>query len=148
MRRWLLPLIFMFACADKDPKLEAINQAAHLTTRQLIAGLNAKNMGVLASVLVTTSTTGSGPRALTEDEMNLLVFPGPPYTYGSNGKPGYMLLKRGKDETLAVRLIPVGDTFKVLATRRPLSSYQAELENRPGPATPGVDVMSFFVRPE
>jgi hypothetical protein len=133
-------------CEDKPAEAPPIAALADLTTRQLIAGLNAKSSKVLAGLIVLTSTTGGPPRPLREAELPLLVYPKGPFEYEGAGKPGLMVLRDGKKEKRAIRLIRVGDAMKVLAVNESFSSYAAR-ESGAAPAI-AVDarVVSFVNR--
>lgn len=107
------------SCVEEPVETQGppIAALADLTTRQLIAGLNAKNTAVLAGLIVVTSTAGGPPRPLTQAELPLLVYAEGPFEYEGAGKPGTMVLKDGKKEKRVLRLIRVGDQMKVLAVR-------------------------------
>lgn len=102
-----------------DPKIAAL---ADLTTRQLIAGLNAKNTTVLAGLIVLTSTAGGAPRPLTPNEMQKLVYPNGPFEYDSAGQPGTIVLRDGAKTKRVVRLVRAGEGFKVLASSESLGA--------------------------
>jgi hypothetical protein len=129
MRRvaFVLGLLFATGIACEDPPVEdreRIAAEADLTTRQLIAGLNAKNREVLSTLLVVTSTTGGPPRALNASELASVLYPEGPFEYVGAGKPGSMLLRDGSSAKQSIRLVKVGEKMKVLATSSPLAGVQ------------------------
>ncbi|MCK6546795.1 hypothetical protein L6R52_13170 [Myxococcota bacterium] len=98
-----------------DPK-ERVAAQADLTTRQLIAALNAKSRDALAPLVVVTSTTGGPPRALRSDERARLAIPDGTVEYLGAGKPGEMLLRDATGAKRSVTLVEVGGALKALAT--------------------------------
>ena len=130
MRRvaFVLGLLFASVIACEDPPIEdreRIAAEADLTTRQLIAGLNAKNRDVLSTLLVVTSTTGGPPRALTPNELASVLYPDGPFEYVGAGKPGSMLLRDGSGAKQSIKLVKVAEKMKVLATSEPLAGAAA-----------------------
>jgi hypothetical protein len=110
------------ACKSAEDEQDRIARLADLTTRQLIAGLNAGNNEVLAKLIVITSTTGGPPRALRSGEVGHLVYSPPPYEYLGAGKPGTIELRDGAKDKRIVRLIQVGKEMKVIASsERPVA---------------------------
>jgi hypothetical protein len=109
-------LLGALACKSPEDAGDRIARLASVTTRQLIAGLNANNNEVLAQLIVVTSTTGGPPRGLRAGEARHLVYPPPPYEYLGPGKPGTIELRDGKKEKRIVRLIKVGEEMKVLGS--------------------------------
>lgn len=118
----LLPILLfaVSACNSDLSDEELVAAKADQTLRNLIAGMNAKNLPVLQKLLVVTSTTGGKPRALRGVELKQVVFNHPPYTYAGPGKPGTMLIKDGQGGRHAVRMIVLDDALKVVAARRSL----------------------------
>lgn len=117
----------------KPTAAETTAALGDLATRQLIAGLNAKNATVLANLIVLTSTTGGPPRPLRAEEMERLVYPAGPFEYQGVGQPGTIVLTDGAKMKRVVRLIRSGEGFKALARSEPAS-----------PMTPNVRVLNIF----
>lgn len=138
---WALLLVIPALGCPAEPPTgnELIAAKADLTTRQLVAGLNAKNATVLGTLTVLTSTSGSGPRPLTKSELDRLMLPDPPYEQLGPGPPGLMLLRDGKQRKRAVRLIVVGPDLKVLAQKVPLSQYLSVEQGQAVAGVPGAD---------
>lgn len=111
-----------------DPK-DRVAAQADLTTRQLIAALNAKSREALAPLVVVTSTTGGPPRALDADELGRLAIPDGTVEYLGAGKPGEMQLRDATGAKRIVKLVDVRGSLKALATSEALA--------------PGVDVRVF-----
>ena len=145
MRRAALLLLVLFACTVPTTDEDRIAAKADLTTRQLIAGLNAKNTPVLAKLIVVTSTAGGKPRALTKTEQAQLVYPNSPFEYLGSGEPGTVLLRDGRGAKRAVRLIVVEDELKVLATKEKYSTYTARETNAAIGSSVDADVVSFLL---
>lgn len=120
-----LPLVFVclfaFGCKAELSTEEVVAAKADQTLRNLIAGMNARKLEVLQSLIVMTSTTGGPPRPLRAAELNQIVFPKPPYMYAGPGAPGTMRVRDGAGTKHEVRLIEVGTGLKVVAARRPLT---------------------------
>jgi hypothetical protein len=111
-------------CEDAPTdRRDQVASAADLTTRQLIAALNAKSQDALAPLVVITSTTGGPPRALRPDELERVMTPEPPFEYVGAGKPGTMVIQDGAKQKRVLRLIEVGSALRVLATNEALSAY-------------------------
>jgi hypothetical protein len=123
----LLGLVGGLACKTAEDDKDRIARLADLTTRQLIAGLNANNTEVLAKLVVVTSTTGGPPRLLRNDEAKRLDYPPPPYEQLGPGKPGTMDLRDGQKQKRIVRLIPFGGEIKVLGSTAHPSSLGGAL---------------------
>jgi hypothetical protein len=121
---------------------ELVAAKADQTLRQLMAGMNARKLEVLGSLLVLTSTTGGAPRALRPDELDKVVFPKPPFTYAGPGKPGYLQVRDGDGAKHQVHLVVLGGDLKVVAKRSPLGGLGAGLPM----ALPGADaqVVTFL----
>lgn len=133
----VLATIAAHACKVPEEEQDRVAAAADLTTRQLLAGLNARNAEVLADLVVVTSTAGGPPRPLSAHERTRLVYPEPPYEYLGAGRSGTMHLLDGKRTKRAVELIRSGARMKVLGHREPLATYQAAEQGRPVPTVPG-----------
>ena len=115
--------VFIAGCHDEKPEGQALVAAqANQTTRQLIAGLNAKNPSVLRSLIVMTSTAGV-IRAPTAQEIETLVSPETPLKQLGAGEPGTMRIEDGDGKSLTLRLIKHGDGIKVLGSSEPLATY-------------------------
>jgi hypothetical protein len=136
------------ACKEGAKPVDADAAArADQTTRQLIAGLNAKNATVLAGLIVLTSTAGGTPRPLRSDELGRLAYPDGPFDYQGAGKPGTMVLTDGKKMKRVIRLIRVGADFKVLGSSEPYATYAArELGAAPGATLGDARVISIMTR--
>lgn len=140
----LLVLAVAPGCDDPpEDERDRVAAAADLTTRQLIAALNAENKPALAPLLVITSTTGGPPRALTADELGRVMVPQPPFEYVGAGKPGTMVLADQAKQKRIVRLVTVGDRLRVLASSEPLAAYLRR-ETGESPVDTGVRVVSVF----
>lgn len=139
--KWAFLLVIpALGCPAEAPKGdELIAAKADLTTRQLIAGMNANNPTVLAGLTVITSTTGGGPRALSSAELSRLMLPNPPFEQLGPGPPGLMLLRDGKQQKRALRLIVVQGELRALAERMPMSRYVAREQGQAPIAVPGAD---------
>ena len=114
--------LLVVGCKSKPEGDELVAAKADQTLRQLIAGMNARKLEVLQSLLVVTSTTGGPPRALRAEELDRVVFPKPPFAYAGPGKPGYLLMKDGDGSKHAVHLVVLGEELKVVAKRTGLSA--------------------------
>lgn len=146
MRRWMWGLaLVLFGCKADMTEQELIAAKADQTTRQLIAGLNAKNTTVLASLIVVTNAAGGKPRKLEPAEAEHLVYPNPPYEYVGSGAPGTMVVRDGRGQKRAVRLIVLEDQLRVLATKEKLSAYTARETGAPVAAGVDADVVSFLL---
>lgn len=147
MRRALVVLaaLALAACKADMTEQELIAAKADQTTRQLIAGLNAKNTTVLSSLIVVTNAEGGAPRALAKDEADQLVYPNPPYEYVGSGKPGTMVVRDGRGQKRAVRLIVLDDALKVLASKEKYSTYTARETGEAVAAPIDADVVSFLL---
>ena len=125
MRRVLVVLALTaslgLACNAERTEKEIVAAKADQTLRQLIAGMNAKKLPVLQTLLVVTSTTGGPPRALRDAELKQVVFPNPPYLYAGPGGPGYMQVRDGQGQKHRVKLIVLGEKLKVVARRSTLA---------------------------
>jgi len=123
--RWMglaLVGLLAFGCKSEPEGDELVAAKADQTLRQLIAGMNARKLEVLQSLLVVTSTTGGAPRALRRDELERVIFPKPPFAYAGPGKPGYLLVRDGDGAKHAVHLVVLGEDLKVVAKRTGLSA--------------------------
>ncbi len=122
-RRFLVVLgcLFAFGCKAELSKEQVVAAKADQTLRNLMTGMNARELDVLQSVIVITSTTGGAPRKLRDQELKQVVFPKPPFAYAGPGTPGTMQLRDGGGTKHLVSLIEVGEGLKVLARRRPLA---------------------------
>lgn len=114
-------LAALLACKGEPTGDELIAAKADQTLRQLLAGMNAKNLPVMQKLLVITSTTGGRPRPLTDAEMRSVVFPHPPYSYAGPGAPGYMTVKDGQGTRHAVHMVVLDEALKVVARREKLA---------------------------
>ncbi len=141
----LLLALTGFACKGDMTEQELIAAKADQTTRQLIAGLNAKNTTVLASLIVVTNASGGKPRKLEATEAEKLVYPQPPYEYVGSGEPGTMVVRDGRGQKRAVRLIVLDDQLKVLATREKYSTYTARETGKPVGSAVDAEVVSFLL---
>lgn len=144
--RWLfLALLALIGCKADMTEQELIAAKADQTTRQLIAGLNAKNADVLGTLIVVTNTEGGKPRALTKEEKDKLVYPSGPYEQIGAGKPGTMLVRDGRGQKRAVRLIVLDEKLKVLASRESFAAYTARETGTNVPGGAGANVVSFLL---
>lgn len=140
MRRLFLSLLLLTACkSPPTDERERTAASADLTTRQLIAALNANSAEALAKLVVITSTSSGPPRSLRADEVSRLVFSDPPFEYLGAGKPGTMLLRDGAKQKRSVRLVEVGNEMRVLGTVERFSAYAARESGSGAPSIPGVD---------
>ncbi|MBK8011182.1 MAG: hypothetical protein IPK13_07515 [Deltaproteobacteria bacterium] len=133
-------------CSEPLEGQARIAAQADQTTRQLVAGLNARNASVLRSLIVLTSTAGV-IRAPSTQEIATLMSPELPVKVLGAGEPGTMRIQDGQGKTQTLRLIEHGGDLKVLASSEPLASYLTRAgQTVDAKSTEGLRVLTIAVK--